>query len=110
MLTLSLKREYFEAIKRGEKTEEYRLCTPYWTRRLAKMQRGDLFMLMLGYPAKHEQDKRISRLWRGMQIKTIQHPHFGPERVTVFAIDVGPAQVGETLSPPRRRLTAGDEV
>jgi ASC-1-like (ASCH) protein len=33
-LHLSLKREYFEAIRAGTKTEEYRLCTPYWQRRL----------------------------------------------------------------------------
>lgn len=33
-LTLPLKAEYFNAIKSGEKVEEYRLCTPYWQRRL----------------------------------------------------------------------------
>ena len=33
-LYLPLKREYFEAIRDGTKTEEFRLCTPHWAKRL----------------------------------------------------------------------------
>jgi hypothetical protein len=33
-LTLALKAEYFEAIRDGTKTEEFRQVTPFWTKRL----------------------------------------------------------------------------
>lgn len=34
MLTFNLKKEWFEKIKSGEKTHEYREVKPYWTTRL----------------------------------------------------------------------------
>ena len=34
MLTFILKKEWFEKIKRGEKTVEYREVKPYWTHRI----------------------------------------------------------------------------
>lgn len=36
MLTFNLKKEWFEKIKSGEKTHEYREIKPYWTRRISK--------------------------------------------------------------------------
>ncbi len=33
-LQLAVKGEYFDAIIRGEKTEEYRLCNDYWNKRI----------------------------------------------------------------------------
>ena len=36
MLTFNLKKEWFEKIKSGEKTHEYRELKPYWTRRFEK--------------------------------------------------------------------------
>lgn len=86
VLHLPLKREYFEAIKAGTKTEEYRLCTQYWSMRLIRPY--DQIVLTLGYPARDDHARRIVRPWRGYTIKTITHPHFGPEPVEVFAIDV----------------------
>lgn len=89
-LVLPLKREYFEAIRDGSKTEEYRLLTPYWQRRLASpFGLYDDIVLTLGYPASDDHDRRIVRPWRGYTIKTITHPHFGPEPVEVYAIDIG---------------------
>lgn len=35
-LHLALKDEYFDAIKAGTKTEEYRLCNQHWINRLEK--------------------------------------------------------------------------
>lgn len=35
ILDLPLKREWYEMIERGEKTEEYRMIKPYWCVRLA---------------------------------------------------------------------------
>lgn len=88
-LILPLKREYFEAIRDGTKTEEYRLCTPYWKKRLASQFDGyERIVLTLGYPARDDHSRRLMRPWRGYTIKTITHPHFGPEPVQVYAIPV----------------------
>lgn len=88
-LFLSLKREYFEAIRDGSKTEEYRLCNEYWTKRLAdRFNTYDRIVLTLGYPARDDHSRRMVLPWHGYTIKTITHPHFGPEPVSVFAIRV----------------------
>lgn len=87
VLHLSLKAEYFNAIKSGAKVLEFRLATPYWEKRLAG-QTYDRIELTLGYPARGDEERRISRPWRGYVRQTIQHPHFGPDPVEVFAIDV----------------------
>lgn len=86
-LHLPLTREYFEAIRDGRKPEEYRLCTPHWRKRL-EGQEFEQLMLMLGYPARGDHARRMALPWRGYTIKTITHPHFGPEPVEVYAIDV----------------------
>lgn len=36
MLTFNLKKQWFDKIKSGEKTHEYREVKPYWTQRLSK--------------------------------------------------------------------------
>lgn len=86
-LTLPLKAIYFHQIKSGEKTEEYRLCTPYWARRLVGRE-YDQIVLTLGYPKADNADRHLIRPWRGFTIKTLQHSHFGADPVTVYAIDV----------------------
>jgi hypothetical protein len=88
-LHLPLKREYFEAIRDGTKVEEYRLCTPYWQKRLySPFGSYDQIVLTLGYPARDDHARRLVLPWNGYTIKTITHPHFGPQPVEVFAIDV----------------------
>lgn len=97
-LVLPLKREYFEQIKAGEKWFEYRLCNSYWKRRLFKVlgirceipREFDNVVLTLGYPSRNDESRRIVRPWRGFVIRTIIHPHFGPDPVQVYAIDVRP--------------------
>lgn len=89
-LILPLKAEYFNAIKAGTKLEEYRLRTPFWRKRLE----GKTFehvVLTLGYPGRDDAARRLVLPWRGMRETTIQHPHFGPDPVEVFAIDVRPS-------------------
>lgn len=88
-LTLPLKREYFEQIKDGTKTEEYRRLNPFWARRLEGRDFSRV-VLTLGYPKRDDHERRIIRPWRGFTIKTITHPHFGPDPVQVYAIDVRP--------------------
>lgn len=90
-LILPLKREYFEQIKAGEKWFEYRLCNDYWRKRLDGHEAYDRIILTLGYPRRDDHERRIVRPWRGYTIKTITHPHFGPDPVQVYAIDVRPS-------------------
>ena len=86
-LHLSLKGEYFDAIKAGTKAEEYRLMTPYWSKRLDGRHYNGI-ELAKGDPARDDHARRIARPWRGFTIKTIIHPHFGDSPVQVYAIKV----------------------
>lgn len=86
-LHLALHGVYFDQILAGTKVEEYRLCTPYWRRRL-EGRSFESIVLTRGYPPREDGARRLSRPWRGYTIKTITHPHFGNEPVEVFAIRV----------------------
>lgn len=86
-LQLAVKGEYFYAMKRGEKTEEYRLVNPYWGRRIFGRD-YDRLIITRGYPRKDDESKRLVMPYDGFEVKTITHPHFGPEPVKVFAIKV----------------------
>ncbi|MFA5378663.1 MAG: ASCH domain-containing protein [Dehalococcoidia bacterium] len=91
-LHLHVKTEYFEAIKRGEKTEEYRRYNGYWRHILggyygAVGYVSEAFGFVVIHNAyKPGEANRLRFPWRGWSLKTITHPHFGPEPVTVFAI------------------------
>ena len=74
-LTIAVNGEYFDQIKAGTKTEEYRLCTPYWKKRME--QYYDRLILTRGYPKKTDTEKRMEFKWQGSAIRTITHPHFG---------------------------------
>lgn len=87
-LTLPLKRIYFDEIKSGSKLREYRLCTPYWAKRLEGRD-YDKIILTLGYPAAADKERRLVMPWRGFEKMRITHPHFGPSEVEVYAILVG---------------------
>jgi hypothetical protein len=86
-LVLPLKRVYFDQIKAGTKPFEYRLRTPYWEKRLVGREYGWV-MFQLGYPPSTELHKRIHQPYLGYEMQTIQHEHFGPNPVEVFAIRV----------------------
>lgn len=86
-LTIPVNGVYFDQIKARTKGEEFRLVTDYWTKRL----RGriyDRIVLTRGYPKADDQERRLVLPWRGYRVAVITHPHFGPEPVKVFAIDV----------------------
>jgi hypothetical protein len=87
ILYLPLKAIYFDQIRDGTKKKEYRLATPYWRRRLLNRSYTGI-ELMKGYPGATENLRRLMRPWRGCALETIQHEHFGPEPVEVFAIVV----------------------
>lgn len=63
MLTFNLKKEWFDKIKSGEKTHEYREVKPYWTKRF--LNKGlDILPcnqceFVCGYASKDEKDKRL---------------------------------------------------
>jgi len=86
-LRLAVKREYFEQIKSGKKTEEYRLANEYWSRRLLTRDAPyDRVIITLGYPSKNQTDRILTFPYAGFWLKTITHKHFGVEPVEVFAI------------------------
>lgn len=85
ILTLNLKREYFEQIKSRIKTEEYRLCTPYWSKRL-EGKTFDKVIIKLGYPKNSEVEKIMEFPWKGYKKNKITHKHFGNDPVKVYAI------------------------
>lgn len=88
-LTIPVKGIYFDQIAAGEKREEYRLVTAYWSKRLRNRSYARV-VLTRGYPKAGgvEGVTRLTRQWRGVILRTITHPHFGPEPELVFAIDV----------------------
>lgn len=100
-LTLPLKAVYFDAIKAGTKPLEYRLCTPFWRKRLDG-KTFDRVVLTKGYPPASDQSRRLVLPWRGYEVQTIQHEHFGPEPVEVFAINVDTAA---QAAPAQKELT-----
>lgn len=89
-LQLALKSEYFDQIASGDKLEEYRLCTPYWAKRLEGRDYRNV-VLTRGYPKGGgiEGVTRLTRKWYGFGRTNITHPHFGLEEVEVYAIFVG---------------------
>nr|WP_234276195.1 ASCH domain-containing protein [Klebsiella aerogenes] len=86
-LQLAVNGEYFDAMKRGEKTEEYRLVNSYWCRRIL-VRKYDRLIITRGYPKKDDASRRIDIPYCGYEIKTITHKHFGEQPVKVFAIKV----------------------
>ena len=85
-LHLNLKGEYFDAIKAGTKTHEFRIASK-WLRRLAGKV-FDRIYIKRGYPKAGDVERIIERPWRGYELQTITHPHFGSEPVEVLAIRV----------------------
>lgn len=86
-LTIPLKGIYFDQIASGRKKFEFRLMTPYWTKRLQGRD-YDCVILTRGYPKRDDQSRRLVRQWRGYGEASILHEHFGPKEVRVYAIDV----------------------
>lgn len=86
-LYLALKAEYFDDIKAGRKPKEYRLCTAYWAKRLVGRTYKRI-VITRGYPKRGDMTRRLEGPWKGYEIERLTHRHFGPDQVTVFAIDV----------------------
>lgn len=119
VLHLNLKGCYFDAIRDGSKSTEYRLADKWESRLTAKTFTA--VHLMRGYPRRDATEHHLLRAWQGFTIETIQHPHFGPAPVRVCAIDVSkpyeptqkpvpnpsPNQMTTTETPPNPDLRTG---
>ena len=88
-LHLNLKGEYFDAIRDGTKLFEFRVRNAFWCKRLEGQQFSQI-QIKRGYPRADDTARNLIRPWRGYEIQTITHPHFGPNPVEVFAIHVAP--------------------
>lgn len=86
-IIFNLKKQYFDDIKNGIKKEEYRLCTPYWKKRLENKKIENI-IIRLGYPKKGDKEKELNFPYKGYEIKIITHPHFGNDPVKVYAIKI----------------------
>lgn len=101
VLRLNLKGYYFDAIKDGSKTREYRLADKW----LHKIDGGrfcaglDEIHLLRGYPKRGDESKILRRAWNGYTVETITHPHFGDKPVRVVAIDVTKHPNAELSNP-----------
>lgn len=84
ILTLNLRKEYFNEILLGKKKEEFREVKPYWDKRLNK--KYDLVIIKCGYPKKNDKTKEIIFKWNGYEKRKIVHKHFGNKAVEVYAI------------------------
>lgn len=74
-MIFNLKKEWFEKIKNGEKTHEYREVKPFWTNRLMKedvlylMKHGKLRAeFVCGYPPRNDTSKRIQAVIKDITI------------------------------------------
>lgn len=85
-LNLNVKQMYFDAVKDGSKTKEYRLYNDYWKKRLVGRE-YDQIIYKAGYPPKDNLDKQLIMPYKGYTIEWIEHPHFNDSAPTkVFAI------------------------
>lgn len=87
ILTLRLKRRWWDEIQSGRKNVELRLRTEYWQKRLVGRQYDEIH-LWPGYPPKTATHLLLRRRWTGVVEKTITHEEFGLSPVDVFEIDV----------------------
>lgn len=88
-LHIPIKGEYFDQIRDGAKSEEFRLRNAYWHTRLHGRE-YERVILTRGYPKGGgvEGQTRLTLPWRGYDKRTILHPHFGADPVDVYAINV----------------------
>jgi len=89
VLVLNVKKIYFDQVKSGEKTEEFRLCTDYWKKRLEGRSPEKVYSTIsyrLGYPKSTDNEKILTFPYTGWEKKKILHPHFGKKPAWVYAI------------------------
>jgi hypothetical protein len=86
-LILHIKKKWFDQIRYGIKTEEYRELKPYWISRIIRKAaelRG--IVIICGYPSENTVDNTMNLPWKGYEIKTILNEEFGDQPTKVIAI------------------------
>ena len=86
-LHLNIKKKYFDEIKNGIKTEEYRKVCPFWNKRL-KDKKFDRVLIKLGYPKNNDKDRILCFKFTGIKNKVLIHEEFGFIPTEVYAIDL----------------------
>ena len=87
ILHLHLKKKYFDDIKSGKKTWEFRRVTPRWRKMLVGRYYDEIW-LYCGYPKVSDTERILKRQWRLIAKEIILHEEFGDKPVEVFCIDV----------------------
>jgi len=83
-LIFNVKKEYFDLVKSGHKTFEYREIKPYWTKRLGKKYSG--IQYKLGYPAFDDDLKILKFEYRGYFLTNIDLMGEGFKDVFAFPL------------------------
>jgi hypothetical protein len=99
-LTLTLKKKWFDMIKSGVKTEEYREIKPFWTKRLVRQvidyvdgrisipdvpREFDTLVFTLGYPKADDMSRRMVFKNPKVEIRT-GNPEWGAEKDKVYYV------------------------
>jgi len=91
-LVIHVRKIYFDQIKSGEKTEEYRKYSKYWLKRLrdgsGRDRIFDQILIACGYPSKSDHEKWLSFPMDEIVVKKVISPEFGKRPVQVFAISL----------------------
>lgn len=87
VLRLNLRRKWWELIRDGEKSHEFRLFTPYWKARLHG-RKYDEVHVCLGYPALGDGSRTLRRMFIDAKLRKVKSEEFGPGEKMVYAIDV----------------------
>ena len=101
-LTLTLKKKWFDMIKSGIKTEEYREIKPFWTKRLMQSsikfvpnekhvectvipKQYDTLVFTLGYPKADDMSRRMVFKNTKIEIRT-GNPDWGAEKDKMYYV------------------------
>lgn len=91
VLILPLRKRWFDLIRDGKKSFEYRLANDYWKKRLVG-KHYDTVAFTLGYPPRADATRRIEVPYRGYVRRTVTSAEWHNEPREVFAIRTGPDQ------------------
>lgn len=88
-LILNLKYKWFDEIKSGNKTEEYRKYNDYWKSRLENKTYENIYIIKgypKGFPYNCDPELRLIFPYIGYTLKTIKHDEFGDDPIAIFEI------------------------
>lgn len=84
-LFLTIKKQYFDEISLGIKTEEFRIVKPYWEKRIINKEYSHI-IFQNGY---NRNSPKLKVEYLGYELKKITHEFFGNKETTIFALKLG---------------------